>query len=118
MLPAGRGALVLRPNPIHPPMPIAHSSLDPSSLAPWDIAPGLDAPLDVVQALYAAAVDRLRADPALTAYADALLAEEFSAAHFAWLARAPAAKLVEVGREGWRCSLSSLAHPFLTTPNT
>lgn len=35
---------------------------------PWDIPPALDAPLDVVQALHAAAADRLRADPALAPY--------------------------------------------------
>lgn len=78
-------------------MPAASCSLDPSSLMSWDIAPGLDAPLDLVQALYAAAADRLRADPALAPYADALLAEEFSAAQYVWLATAPAAKLVELG---------------------
>ena len=78
-------------------MPAAPSSFDPSALMSWDIPPGLDAPLDLVQTLFAAAADRLRADPALALYAAALLAEEFSAAHYAWLAIAPAAKLLELG---------------------
>lgn len=78
-------------------MPAASCSLDPSSLMSWHIPPGLDAPLDVVQALYAAATDRLRADPDLAPYEDALLTEEFSAAQYVWLATAPAAKLLELG---------------------
>lgn len=64
---------------------------------PSDIPPGLDAPLDVAKALHTAAANRLCADPLLASYENEPLAEEFSAAHYAWIVQAPAAKLIEAG---------------------